>query len=340
MTATAGDTRATVEWVASSCGASTVIDYTVTANPGGQSTTTGPTARSTTVSGLTNGQSYAFVVSARNGQLDTQAPTSEPVTPSGPPRPPTVVTPTAGDASATVHWSTADANGAPPILEYEIKASSGLTAYASGTQNDAVIGPLNNHQPYTFTVAARNANGWGLHSAPSVEVTPIGPVTGTATAFSQSFVEDPVDIDVVYLRNQLSWDWDGICTREQNVSDATEDHFQQSGWRLDSFTINRSRTCEGTVITSNGAWHNDPFCPKDTTHADLQNTLTGHATGTYAHTWTDEVRGGCSSLLTPVHTNGYVSGPSNVQSVQPPGGPSGGATTAASSGTSADLGED
>lgn len=244
---------------------------------------------------------------------------SGPVTPSGKPNAPPRVTPTAGDASATVNWSTADANGALPILEYEIKASSGLTVYAQGSENEIVVRPLNNHQSYTFTVAARNSNGWGPHSDPSIEVTPIGDVTGTATAFTKNFIEDPapLNIDVVSLRNQLAWDWDGICTREQNVSDAREDHFQQTGWRLDSFAVERSQSCDGTVITSTGAWHNDPFCPTDTTYADLQNTLTGNADGTYTHTWTDDVRGGCSFLLTPDHSDGYISGPSEIPSSSP-----------------------
>ncbi|UNK69738.1 cell wall-binding repeat-containing protein [Microbacterium sp. H1-D42] len=65
-TATAGDRQATVSWPApGSNGGAAISSYTVTAQPGGRSvTTTGATK--TVVTGLSNGTSYTFSVTAKN----------------------------------------------------------------------------------------------------------------------------------------------------------------------------------------------------------------------------------------------------------------------------------
>lgn len=314
VTASPGDTRVTVEWVASSCGATTASTYTVTAHPGGQSTTTGAEARSTLLFGLTNGQSYTFVVTAMNGRGETQdSPESSPVVPSGKPNPPETVTASPDDGRATVTWSTADPNGASPITEYKVTASSGAVIPVPGDQTSLEFSPLQNHHRVTFTVAASNANGEGFPSHASNEVTPMGPVTGSARAFTKSFVEDPVHRDVTSLRNELSWNWDGICTRDLADSDSFEGHFGLTQWQLDLHTIDRSQEdcLYGTEITSTAAWHNDFFClgEGNTTLVDLRNSLLGRPDGRYSYTWNDEVRGGCSSLLLPLHADGYMEAP-------------------------------
>jgi len=68
VTATAGDGQVAVAWTApSSNGGSPIDSYTATASPGGQqcTRTTGPLTCS--VTGLTNGTSYTFTVTAHNG---------------------------------------------------------------------------------------------------------------------------------------------------------------------------------------------------------------------------------------------------------------------------------
>jgi uncharacterized repeat protein (TIGR02543 family) len=65
VSATAGNTQATVSWTAPSSGGADITGYTVTAsNGGGSCTTTGGT--SCVVTGLTNGTSYTFTVTATN----------------------------------------------------------------------------------------------------------------------------------------------------------------------------------------------------------------------------------------------------------------------------------
>ncbi len=66
VTATAGDTQASISWTApTSNGGSAITGYTVTASPGGTTATVNGST-TTTISGLTNGTTYTFTVHATN----------------------------------------------------------------------------------------------------------------------------------------------------------------------------------------------------------------------------------------------------------------------------------
>ena len=83
VTATGGNSQATVSWGAPGNGGDPITGYTATADPGGATCTTAGT--SCTVSGLTNGQAYTFSVTATNGVGTGPASTpSASVTPSAP----------------------------------------------------------------------------------------------------------------------------------------------------------------------------------------------------------------------------------------------------------------
>ena len=191
VAATAGNASAGVNWTApSSSGGSAISSYTVTAYIGttAQAPPTvvsgSPPATSTTVTGLTNGQTYTFTVYATNAQGNGPPSTaSNAVTPAPPPPPgqPTGVTATAGNASATVSW-TAPAAGGSPISSYTVTAFIGTTAQSPPTvvngsppATSTTVTGLTNGQPYTFTVYATNAQGNGPPSAASNTVTPAPP---------------------------------------------------------------------------------------------------------------------------------------------------------------------
>jgi hypothetical protein len=205
VTATGGNASASVSWTAPANGNSTITSYTVTPYIGStaQPTTTvtgNPAPATASVSGLTNGTSYTFKVTATNsvGTSVASGP-SNAVTPSNstPPGTPTAVSATAGNASASVSW-TAPANGNSTITSYTVTPYIGSTAQPTTTVTGnpapatASVSGLTNGTSYTFTVTATNAIGSGPASANSNAVTPTAPnppavPTGvTATAGSGS----------------------------------------------------------------------------------------------------------------------------------------------------------
>ena len=183
VTATAGNAQATVSWSApASDGGSTITQYTVTSSPGGLTAIVDGTTLTAPVTGLTNGTSHTFTVTATNalGISNASAP-SNAVTPLGPPDPPTNVTATAGQGQATVSWSAPAFDGGSPITQYTVTSSpGGLTATVDSTTLEATVTGLTPGVQYTLTVTATNALGT---SAPAFSnaVIPTAPPPPTPT---------------------------------------------------------------------------------------------------------------------------------------------------------------
>jgi hypothetical protein len=166
-----GNGQATVSFTPGSSGGSTTLSFTVTASPSGIAAT--GTSSPIIVTGLTNGTSYTFTVTASNGLAGTTAvsATSSSVTPATSATVPTSVVATAGSGQATVSFvepSTVSPTG------YTVTATptSGTTAPVTtpaGFGSPIVVQGLTNSVTYTFTVAVTNS---GLPSAVSNAVTP------------------------------------------------------------------------------------------------------------------------------------------------------------------------
>jgi subtilisin family serine protease len=180
-TAVAAANQATVGWTApTSDGGSPITGYVVTPYVGYfalSPTTFTSTATTETLTGLVNGTTYRFKVAAINaiGTGPTSRP-SNPVTPATVPTAPTIGTAIAGNAVATVSWTTPASNGGSPITGYVVTAYVGYTPvrvriFISTSTTQTITG-LTNATTYRFRVQALNAIGLSTYSKASNPVTP------------------------------------------------------------------------------------------------------------------------------------------------------------------------
>jgi hypothetical protein len=195
VSATGGNGQATVTWTApSNNGGSTITKYTVTPYIGSTAQTPvtvsgSPPGTSTTVTGLTNGTTYTFKVSATNANgTGPDSSASNAVTPSAPSAPaaPTGVSANAGNGSASVSWTAPTDTGGSTITKYTVtpyigsNAQTPTTVTGSPPATTTTVSGLSNGTTYTFTVSATNVTGTGPESSPSSSVTPSAPPTVTS----------------------------------------------------------------------------------------------------------------------------------------------------------------
>jgi titin len=171
--AVAADAQATVSFTPPlSDGNSPITSYTVASSPGGisQSAPSSPI----TVTGLTNGATYTFKVTAANanGTGLASAPSNS-VKPTAVPDAPTGVNATAGDTRAIVSFTPPGSSGGSPINFYTATSNPGGITQNWGSSPITVTG-LTNGTAYTFTVTATNDTGISQASLCSNSVTPEG----------------------------------------------------------------------------------------------------------------------------------------------------------------------
>jgi hypothetical protein len=186
VTATAGNTSASVTWTAPTNGGSTITSYTVTPYIGTTAqaqTVVGGTATSAQVLNLTNGTTYTFTVSATNAVgTGPESNPSVPVTPVAAPAAtapgaPTNVVASVTNKSVRVTWTAPPDNGSL-ITSYTITPYIGTSAQSpiiingSPPATTVTIGGMRNATTYTFKVRATNAVGTGPDSLSSNAVTP------------------------------------------------------------------------------------------------------------------------------------------------------------------------
>jgi protocatechuate 3,4-dioxygenase beta subunit len=168
-----GNARATVSWAApASSGGAAITKYTVISSPSGKTcTTTG--ALSCSVTGLVNGTSYTFKVTATSvAGTGAASAASAAVVPRTVPGAPTSVKGAPGNARATVSWVAPASSGGAAITKYTVTSSpSGKTCTTTGARTCTVLG-LVNGTSYTFRVTATNVAGTGAASPASAAVVP------------------------------------------------------------------------------------------------------------------------------------------------------------------------
>ena len=128
----------------------------------------------TTVTGLSNGVTYQFRVSAVNSigtsllsNIASATPNPAPAAPAVP----TGLSATAGNGIVTLSWTAPDPNRSPLTdytIQYKLNTANTWTVFNDGTvnQTSTIITGLTNGVPYQFRVAATNGIGTGLFSSP------------------------------------------------------------------------------------------------------------------------------------------------------------------------------
>lgn len=196
--AIAGDGQATVSWIApGSDGGSAITGYTVTAidssvpGNGGQTVSTSG-ARSATVTGLTNGDSYAFAVTATNSVgISPASAVSAAVIPMSPPGAPENLATTATDNTISVSF-TAPSGASSTITGYQVSTNDGatwitLTTTGSSPNLSGTLTGLTPGTRYQLRVRAISSVGDGTPTAALSVTTLPGTVPApTATAGTSS----------------------------------------------------------------------------------------------------------------------------------------------------------
>ena len=162
LSATVSDQEVDLIWTApASNGGATILRYEYELDFSGTWTSTGGTATSYTVTGLTNGQSYTFRVRAVNRVGAGLASSSRSATPTS-----TVVAPdapfglsaTPGNRQVMLSWVQPSGGAALTHYEYE-QDNSGTWTSTAGTAPSHTVTGLTNGQFYTFRVRAVNSVG-------------------------------------------------------------------------------------------------------------------------------------------------------------------------------------
>jgi len=174
VVATGGNAQATLVWAAPpSNGGSAITSYLVTSVQDTSKHCSTATL-SCTVSGLTNGTSYSFTVTASNSAGAGPASSSNSVIPATVPGAPVGVTDSAGNTQVTVSWAPPASNGGSPITGYTVTAVQDTSKHCSTATLSCVVLGLTNGTAYTFTVTASNSVGAGPATS---QTNPVMPAT-------------------------------------------------------------------------------------------------------------------------------------------------------------------
>ncbi|MFA6190248.1 MAG: DUF2341 domain-containing protein [Candidatus Staskawiczbacteria bacterium] len=205
VSAVAGNEQATVSFTApASNGGSEITNYTVTSNPGGL-TETGLTTP-IIITGLTNGTSYTFTMTATNiiGTGLSSSPPSDAVIPMTVPGIINSLSASAGNMQVGLFWSAPTSDGGSAItdyvIEYKLSSDSSWSIFADpiSTVTSAIVTGLTNNLSYDFRVKAVNSVGQGpisSTSATSADDTP-APLGGGYVRVPPVVPTTPIDTEI------------------------------------------------------------------------------------------------------------------------------------------------
>lgn len=166
LMATAGNAQVSLSWTASN-GATLYYVRRSATSGGPYAQISAPSTTSYTDTGLTNGTTYFYVVSAYNsaGQSANSSEVSAtPTAPSTPPAVPANLQATAGNAQVSLSW-TASSGATSYHLKRSTTSGSGYTQIAAPTATSYTDTGLTNGIAYFYVVSALNTAGESANSA-------------------------------------------------------------------------------------------------------------------------------------------------------------------------------
>ncbi|NBR23394.1 MAG: hypothetical protein EBU08_06390, partial [Micrococcales bacterium] len=168
-----GSNSVLVRWRApSATGGASVTSYTVVASPGGNSCTTTGAVLFCTVTGLDNGTTYAFTVTATNTAGTGSASASYNGVPATIASPPRSVTVSPVNSGITASWAAPSYDGGTAITGYVATVrSTGDTCTTNASTKTCTFSGLVNGSTYVVDVVATN-NAGSSEAASSSNVTP------------------------------------------------------------------------------------------------------------------------------------------------------------------------
>ncbi|PWV97900.1 GH35 family endo-1,4-beta-xylanase [Paenibacillus cellulosilyticus] len=187
VTATAGNAQAVLSWTASTGATSYTIKRATTSGGPYTNVATGVTATSYTNTGLTNGTTYYYVISAVNANGEGANSTQASVTPTSGttvPAAPTSVAAAAGNTQATLTW-TASSGATSYNIKRATTSGGTYTTVATGVTTTSYTNTgLTNGTTYYYVVSAVNSAGESANSS-QASVTPTAGSTGTSSLVLQ-----------------------------------------------------------------------------------------------------------------------------------------------------------
>ena len=190
-----GSTTATVAYTApASDGGYAITSYTAVSTPGGITGTLSQAGSGTiSVTGLTPGTDYTFIVFATNSQgAGINSSTSNTITTdaAAPGAPAIGVATKTGSTTATVSFSEPSVTNGAAVTGYTVTSTPG-SIVATGNASPITVTGLSVATAYTFTVTATNSAGTSVPSAATNQIVsdataPGAPTIGTATKLSST----------------------------------------------------------------------------------------------------------------------------------------------------------
>jgi fibronectin type 3 domain-containing protein len=191
LQATAGNTQVSLTWTASA-GATSYHVKRSTTSGGPYTQVAAPTTTSDTDTGLTNGTTYFYVVSALNTageSANSSQVSASPTAPVTPPAAPAGLQATAGSAQISLTW-TASAGATSYHVKRSTTSGGPYTQVAAPTTTSDTDTSLTNETTYFYVVSALNTAGESAHSS-QASATPVN-ATADVTITINPAVTKPI----------------------------------------------------------------------------------------------------------------------------------------------------